>query len=96
MVRGTLEHNSLSLTLYKFAKEAMDPQKVSPNVMAPSHVNWKITFEFRSAGRQLMQQHSALCCLAGSIITAGSKMGRMPAGIYACLMLHPFFNVNLC
>lgn len=85
LVHVSEEHNSLALTLYKFAEQTMDPQ-VSPKVMAPSHVKRKIIFEFRSSGRQRIQQHPALCCLAGSITTAGSKMGRTPAGI--CL-----FNV---
>lgn len=59
--------------------------------MAPSYAEWKIIFEFRSAGRQLIQQHSAL---AGSITTPGSKMGRNTSWDIHLFEVTSLFNVN--
>ena len=63
MVRGTLDHTTLSLTLYKADKLTMDPQKASPKLMVPLHVKGGIIYEFRSASRRLVQQHSVLSSL---------------------------------
>lgn len=94
MVRGTLEQNSLSLTLCKFAKQTTDPQEAPPKLMVPSYVEWKIIFEFRSAGRQLIQQHSALVALQEASLHLAPRWAEIPAGIYL-LKVTSLFNANI-
>lgn len=63
--------------------------------MAPSYAEWKIIFEFRSAGRQLIQQHSALVALQEASLHLAPRWAEIPAGISTCLKLHLFLMLTL-
>lgn len=54
VVRGTLDHTTLSPPLCEVSKLAMDPQKAFPKPMVPPHVEGGTIYEFRSASRWLV------------------------------------------